>query len=208
MRDNNGLTWFNRNWRILTTIATILVTIGILYAKVNSNSERVEKTAIKADANDLRLYKWDGIGIGWIMAFKDGNVGIGTLTPAAKLAINGGVNVGADTDPGNDNLYVVGNCSALTFTDRTSFYKGDALAEIKNIKAKGNKIDHSSLPDFVRKSIKLEELADPNDPNSVVETIEEGRDLGAMVSMLTVAVQQLTERIEELEKKQDVNEVR
>jgi len=32
------------------------------------------------------------------------------------------------------------------------------------------------------------------------ETVKEGRDLGAMISMLTVAVQQLTERVEALEK--------
>jgi len=54
-RDNNGLTWFNRNWRILTTIATILVTIGVLYAKMDINSERTEKTAMKADANEKAI---------------------------------------------------------------------------------------------------------------------------------------------------------
>ena len=37
-----------------------------------------------------------------------GNVGIGTIAPAAKLAINGGLHVGGDTDPGDNNLQVDG----------------------------------------------------------------------------------------------------
>ncbi len=37
-----------------------------------------------------------------------GEVGIGTATPAAKLAINGGVHVGGTTDPGDNNLLVDG----------------------------------------------------------------------------------------------------
>lgn len=36
-------------------------------------------------------------------------VGIGTITPSAKLAINGGLNVGSDSDPGDNNLNVDGN---------------------------------------------------------------------------------------------------
>jgi hypothetical protein len=41
----------------------------------------------------------------------NGNVGIGTTTPAAKLAINGGLHVGGDSDPGDNNLLVDGNTS-------------------------------------------------------------------------------------------------
>lgn len=37
-----------------------------------------------------------------------GNVGIGTSTQSAKLAINGGLHVGGDSDPGDDNLLVDG----------------------------------------------------------------------------------------------------
>lgn len=35
-------------------------------------------------------------------------VGVGTHTPEAKLAVNGGVHVGGDSDPGDDNLLVDG----------------------------------------------------------------------------------------------------
>lgn len=38
-----------------------------------------------------------------------GNVGIGTTTPSAKLAINGGLHVGGDSDPGDNNILVDGN---------------------------------------------------------------------------------------------------
>ena len=42
----------------------------------------------------------------------DQRIGIGTsTTPAAKLAINGGVHVGGESDPGNDNLLVDGTCN-------------------------------------------------------------------------------------------------
>jgi hypothetical protein len=37
-----------------------------------------------------------------------GNVGIGTDNPDAKLAINGGLHVGGDSDPGDNNLWVDG----------------------------------------------------------------------------------------------------
>ncbi|PSB34420.1 tail fiber domain-containing protein [Stenomitos frigidus] len=40
-----------------------------------------------------------------------GNVGIGTTSPAAKLAINGGLHVGGDSDPGDKNLLVDGTLS-------------------------------------------------------------------------------------------------
>jgi hypothetical protein len=51
-----------------------------------------------------------------------GNVGIGTPSPAAKLAINGGLHVGGDSDPGDNNLEVDGNSTisgALNFGSAT-----------------------------------------------------------------------------------------
>ena len=86
------------------------------------------------------------------------------------------------------SLWVYNNMSALSFTDRTPFYEGDALAEIAKIKGKGGKVDHSSLPEFVKVESKDEKK-------------EGERDLGAMISVLTVAVQQLLIRIEKLEGK-------
>ena len=133
----------------------------------------------------------------------NGNVGIKTTGPSARLAINGGVNVGADADPGDDNLYIVNNCSALSFTDRTKGYDGDALSEIKRIKNKNEKgeIDHDTLPEFVKKEIKLTRVKEENDEKTKEVIIEQGRDIGAMVTMLTVAMQQIADRLEKLEEK-------
>jgi hypothetical protein len=43
----------------------------------------------------------------------DGNVGIGTTMPTAKLAINGGLHVGGDSDPGDNNLLVDGTLAVM-----------------------------------------------------------------------------------------------
>jgi hypothetical protein len=93
---------------------------------------------------------------------------------------------------GNGNVYVPGNCSALSFTDRTPGYAGDALSELKNVinDAQG-RINHKTLPAFARAKF--------TDPSTGQET--EGRNIGNMVSILTKAVQQLTEKLEVAEKK-------
>ena len=94
------------------------------------------------------------------------------------------------TVKGNGDAYFVADVSALTFTDRTPYFEGDALAEIKNIKGKNGEIDHATLPEFARRKLK-------NDNDEEID----GRDLGAMISILVKSNQQLLERIEQLEKK-------
>lgn len=90
-----------------------------------------------------------------------------------------------------DDIYIVDNCSALTFTDRTPHYTGDALAELRQVRGDRRKgIDHSSLPAFARRQVRTKGGGS-----------EEGRDLGAMISMLTVAVQQLDARLDAVEGK-------
>ena len=42
------------------------------------------------------------------LAVNSNNVGINTITPSARLAINGGLHVGGDSDPGDNNLLVDG----------------------------------------------------------------------------------------------------
>ena len=77
----------------------------------------------------------------------------------------------------------------MSFTDRTPHYDGDALADLRAVRGDRRRgIDHSSLPAFARKQLRLKD-----------GTAEEGRDLGAMISILTVAVQQLDARLDALE---------
>jgi len=186
----------------LDLLADTDLTAGDFDVAVRLGTEGEWEWCIGLDSSDSDklIIGYDSANVGTnpvVTIDQSGKVGVGTTAPSAKLAVNGGVNVGADSDPGDNNLYVVGDCSALTFTDRTSFYEGDVLEEIKKIRGRDGKIDHSTLPEFVKSQIILVSYLDPNDPN---EIIEQGRNLGNMVTMLTIAVQQLTERIEELEK--------
>jgi len=86
-------------------------------------------------------------------------------------------------------------------------YFGDALSEIKKIKGKADgHLDFDTMPVFAKKMqekaiSKVIKNKDGKEEFISEIVMEEGRDLGAMISMLTVAVQQLLERIEILEKK-------
>ena len=108
------------------------------------------------------------------------------------------------------DMYTAKNMSALSFTDRTPWYEGDGIADLKKIKGKDGQIDHDTLPDFAKKIID----GKPNQVNrgkkagadgieyEEVEIVgknqEVGRDLGAMISILTKAVIQLTDKIDDL----------
>ncbi|NEO45755.1 MAG: hypothetical protein F6K55_17130 [Moorea sp. SIO4A3] len=70
---------------------------------------------------------WDGTFVCTIekspILYKEGNVGIGTTTPQAKLSINGDLHVGGDSDPGDNNLLVDGTTTTnlLSVTGSLSF---------------------------------------------------------------------------------------
>uniref|UniRef100_A0A6M3IZ23 Putative structural protein n=1 Tax=viral metagenome TaxID=1070528 RepID=A0A6M3IZ23_9ZZZZ len=148
----------------------------------------------RLDADDdgfLDINKGDGSAALRLYAngtsyFNGGNVGIGNAAPGYPLEVTG-------------NAYFSANVSALSFTDRTPFFDGDAVTELKKVKNKDGHIDHSSLPEFAQKNISRVTI-NPVTGETTVED-EPGRDLGAMISILTKAVQQLTERIEAIEKK-------
>ncbi len=109
--------------------------------------------------------------------FNAGNVGIGSTSPRQKLDIVGSV-------------YVSSDVSALTFTDRTPGYTGNALEAISTIKTdeKGN-IDHASLPDFVK----------------VKRGDQDERSLGAMITLLTKAVQELQDENKRIREEIEAN---
>lgn len=92
-------------------------------------------------------------------------------------------------DPSTSGIYVYGNCSALSFTDRCKVFDGEAVTALQNIQAKptGNDLDHDTLPPFatfINKATKQKE-----------------RDLGAMISILVQAVIELAGEIEKINKK-------
>ena len=73
-----------------------------------------------ADGN-LQILRNGGSGS---FSIPTGNVGIGTTSPSAKLAVNGGVHVGGDSDPGDNNLSVDGTSTltgAVTHTATTIY---------------------------------------------------------------------------------------
>ena len=211
-------------------------------------------------------------------------------TPINALTIIGTGEVGIGVTPSGTYTLEVGGTghftgalTALSYTDNTPFYEGDAIAAIKGITGVDGEIDHASLPVFVQhnilvttktvqKGIKIpvaekDAFEDKNIIKTVnvkvddkpvisktvttystvdgkvvatetpeyqteevvtgtrkalkagvklddktgelytqteteVETVvvEPGRDLGAMISILTVAVQQMAARVETLEK--------
>lgn len=110
-----------------------------------------------------------------------------------------GSNTTVMTLNGDGNLWVENDCSALTFTDRTKYFDGDAVGELIKVKGKDGEVDHNSLPEFTKAKIKIP-IFDV-DGNIIGSYEADGRDLGATISMLTVAIKQLNERIEYLESK-------
>jgi ribosomal protein S5 len=111
-----------------------------------------------------------------------------------------------------------GTVSAGVFTDRTKHFEGDALAELALVSGTNGEINHGTLPAFAQVSLvklihedveeEIEEEHKGQKAKKLVtkkvkvgeETVVE-RDLGAMISILTVAVQQLTTRLTALENK-------
>ena len=118
------------------------------------------------------------------------------------------------------NAYFSANVSALSFTDRTPMFTGDALSEIKGIKALPNgELDHNTLPSFAHVIKKEKKVVEGGVKEGVEESTVGGtvegvstkkyeeevetsyRDIGAMVSILTVAIQQLSGMVDKLETK-------
>jgi hypothetical protein len=101
------------------------------------------------------------------------------VSGGVDLYHNGVLAMYATVSPG---IYVVGTCSALVFTDRTPAYEGqDAISELNNISNKDGKIDHKTLPEFAQKKLIKKDGKE-----------EDGRDLGAMISILVKAIQELS----------------
>jgi hypothetical protein len=145
-----------------------------------------------------------------IINMDDGSVAIGTTTFADDelLRVNG-------------DIYCDANIAADSYSEFSSYYDGDAVSEILKIKGKDGKPDHDTLPEFVRKTAKkhiyeerevtYKEKAKGRTlkrDGKLYESVKIGtedqptKDLGRAISMLEMAIKQLHERIDKLEKKQ------
>lgn len=87
-------------------------TVG-LHLRVGSKDARITHTygllKLAGDAGDNVNIELSASGqTNQLWLDVDGNVGIGTSSPGAKLSINGGLHVGGDSDPGDNNLDVDG----------------------------------------------------------------------------------------------------
>jgi hypothetical protein len=115
-----------------------------------------------------------------------------------------------------DMGYFVKGVSAENFNDRTPWFSGDALSELKKVKGKNGKIDHASLPDFMRvvnykpiDTVWRDTVITCNKNTTFTKYIlainpavtDTGRNVSNTVSMLILAVQQLSARCDSLEKK-------
>jgi len=191
-------------------------------------------TYIIAEGQTTSIGRQNALSAGNLNIDSSGNVGIGTTAPLGKLCINGGLTVGSATDAGDNNLrvegtgYFVGALTAASYTDNTPGYEGDAVSEILLIKTVDGDIDHKTLPDFVKvhkvkdiyeETVVEEDVTKIIDDIEVIKKVEKTiqtkigeepvieRNLGNMISMLVVAVKQLNDRIEQLEK-QTSNELK
>jgi hypothetical protein len=89
--------------------------------------------AVYGEASGASGHNFGGYFVG--KGYFSGNVGIGTTAQAAKLAINGGLHVGGDTDPGDNNLLVDGNIGiGIASTARVHIAAGSATASTGPLK--------------------------------------------------------------------------
>jgi hypothetical protein len=114
-----------------------------------------------------------------------------TLSAIVRMAIdgNGNVIIGSTTPISGyeltvyNDIYAVGNMSALTFTDRTPYPKDkkEAYDAVLSLEGKDGMLNHSKLHPYVK--------------------AEDGRNLSALVSAQNEVIRDLMIRIEALEKK-------
>lgn len=137
--------------------------------------------------------------------------------------INGSGNVGIGTTSPSQALSVTGNVLADAYLEYSPKYDGDALSKIKAIKCETDTkdgdwchIDHETLPEGIKYEkdytikIRIGTTTEMNEETKILEEVpvykEEqrhftGRDLGKSVQFNLKAIQELLDRIEELEKK-------
>jgi len=99
------------------------------------------------------------------------------------------------TDAGN--FWIKGDCSALTFTDRSKYPETlkQAYDAVVSVTGKAGKVDHSMLHPFIRGNPDLK-----YDAEGKVTEIIPTRDIGATLSCLAEVIKDLVNKVAGLEK--------
>jgi hypothetical protein len=185
---------------------------------VSITSDATNKMALNATAGVFcpSLYASNSLGCGGSVGASSISFNSGNSITSASGSISANANTFYTDYAYFSSAYVVGNISVGSITDRTPFYEGDALFDIKQIKGMNGEIDHSTIPGFARKRMAIKKKVGIQSVKRIIkvlgenvetivqepiveEVIEDGRDLGAMVTLLTSGIQQLIQRVESLE---------
>src|SRR5581483_10433671 len=108
--SNQGTTYYTTDPTYTVNFADLLTSTGRL-ASISFNQQAGNFLEINnATSGPIRLLT---NGSERMRIDSSGNVGIGTSTPLAKLAVAGGVHIGGVSDPGTNNLLVDGTIETL-----------------------------------------------------------------------------------------------
>jgi len=194
---NEHIDWTNATANFVTTgsltldNATATYPLDISGSRVGAQYIRILHTLNQSVGNMIQRNESGGsYNVQWLYYIPNNQTRLQWYTNGAA-----GIAMYLTADAGN--LYVLGDCSAASFTDRTPMFAGDAAELIRNIAAKQDtvdakgwgELDHGTLPAGV-----------------LVETIEDKktvrrRNLSNMVSLLTKGFQELAQRVEALERR-------
>jgi len=162
----------------------------------------------------IKIRTTDGLGSPATMPIKSWALWLEPFVSTANLG-PGGATWGLYQYGAGVNNRFEGNLEVQGLHDCTPGYSGtpqDALNEILNSKSINGEIDHSSLPVMARATLKRVEktnvrMVEQTDPSGNIVEVEEydtrvleeeGRNLGAMITVLTEAVKGLNEKLEAL----------
>jgi len=171
--------WHNLYKSIYSANPLVIDTCGIdLYSNTNWTDNIA---ALKIAGNTI--IDLNGASVGNYIRYES--------TDGGRIAIASQNGYAATFTPAQ--VYIVGNCTAQSFTDRSKVFTGTgALTQLAAIKPKETSIvgdwgevDHSTLPKGVRRTL---------------ESGEEGRDIGGLLDMAIKAIMELNSKVEALEK--------
>lgn len=204
--NHDSLTGFVANEHIDWTNATSnFVTTGSVTLNNSAATYPLDLACSRAGAQYIRATHTANQGIGNMIRRNEGggsyNVEWLYYIPASQTRLQWYTNAGGGLVAmyleAAGNLWVAGNISGLTFTDRTPMFAGDAVAAIRNIAAKSDTVDGKGWGELDHGTLPAGVLVEVVEDKKTVRR----RNLSNMVSLLTKGFQELAGRVENLEAK-------